>query len=240
MVYQSLISIHDFLLGTRCELCHLPTPANRAICPECERSLTRPAIGCRICATALHRNPGNIHSEDSRLLCGQCQQHPPAFESVTAAFSYVEPVSQLIVKLKYHRQLYLARILGSLLADYIEQRVDALPDIVLPIPLHRSRMRSRGFNQAYEIAKPVAKRLALPIDPWTLVRSRNTPTQTDLPRKARAKNVRGAFSTAGSVEALDVALVDDVMTTGHTASAAAEVLLKAGANRVDVWLLARA
>ena len=173
-------------------------------------------------------------------ICGQCQKKPPAFTSVIAAFAYEDPIRQLIIGLKYQRQLYLARVLGSLLADTLAQEPNLSPDIIMPIPLHRSRLRSRGFNQAYEIARFVAKRLHIPLDPWILERNRNTPTQTDLPRRSRAKNVRDAFAVKGDVTDLRIALLDDVMTTGHTANAAALALLRAGAKEVQVWLVARA
>jgi ComF family protein len=165
---------------------------------------------------------------------------PPAYSSVIAAFAYQDPISNLVLDLKYHGKLHLARVLGSQLADKLATAVTATPDIILPIPLHRSRLRSRGYNQAYELAKPVARKLDVPVDPWRLQRVRKTPSQTDLPRRQRAKNVRGAFSVSGDVNGIRIALVDDVMTTGHTSNGAAEALVGAGARSVEVWLLARA
>jgi ComF family protein len=240
MVYQRLKNVQNFLFPGSCELCRRRIDADQDFCSECKHSLPAHTPGCRICAAPLWKAVPETTQADNEWVCGRCQQHPPAFTSAIAAFAYQEPINNLILDLKYHRKLYLARVLGSLLADVVVATISSPPDIVLPIPLHRTRLRSRGYNQAYELARPVARRTGLAVDPWRLQRVRKTPSQTDLPRRQRAKNVRGAFAVCGDVDDLRIALVDDVMTTGHTASAAADALLKAGARSVEVWLLARA
>jgi ComF family protein len=114
-----------------------------------------------------------------------------------------------------------------------------MPDLLLPVPLHPSRLRKRGYNQALELARPLGRRLGIPVRHDVLRRTRCTGAQTELDAAARVGNVRGAFALASLPAQRHVALVDDVMTTGATLAEAAMVLLAAGMDRVDVWALAR-
>ncbi len=174
-----------------------------------------------------------------RRVCGACQRRPPAFAAAVALFRYAPPIDQLVHGLKYHGRLELARVLGGLLADALARR-SLHTDLIVPVPLHRARLRARGFNQALELAWPVSRRLGVPIDYRCVVRARDTAPQATLTRKARRRNVRGAFVATGRLDGLRVALVDDVATTGHTADAVAACLRRAGARRVELWVLARA
>ena len=114
--------------------------------------------------------------------------------------------------------------------------------MILPVPLHGARLRERGYNQALEIARPVARALDVPLDYQSLVRVRATVPQTGMTLAARRKNLRGAFAWRSGTEVQDrrVALVDDVMTTGSTVQAAAQCLRTAGAQEVEIWVIARA
>jgi len=113
--------------------------------------------------------------------------------------------------------------------------------LIVPVPLHRSRLRQRGYNQALELARPLAARLGVPLAHDVLVRSRDTSAQTELDRAARRRNVRGAFHLREAIVLPDhVALFDDVMTTGATLAECARLLKRAGVRRVDAWALARA
>jgi ComF family protein len=114
------------------------------------------------------------------------------------------------------------------------------PDVLLPVPLHRQRLRQRGFNQALELARPVSRRLCIPLDPWLAVRNKATIPQASLSPKDRYRNVRDAFQVKKDVSGLKIAIIDDVMTTGHTANALANTLKKAGAREISVWVFARA
>lgn len=172
-------------------------------------------------------------------VCGACQRRPPAFARALALFHYAPPVDQLVHGLKYHGRLELARVLGRLLADALALRSRHI-DVIVPVPLHRARLRARGFNQALELARPIARRLGVPIDYHCVVRARNTPPQATLAPKARRRNVRGAFVAKGRLDGLRIALVDDVLTTGQTADAVATCLRRAGARQVELWVLARA
>jgi len=172
------------------------------------------------------------------VACGRCQRQPPPFERTLALFRYEDPIRGLIQDLKYSGQLYLARLFGDLLAARLEA-LPAHPDRIIPMPLHPGRLRERGFNQSLEIARPVARRLGVPLDYDSLRRIRATTPQSALPLDQRGRNVRGAFQTSARLAGERVALVDDVMTSGHTAAAAARALHKMGAA-VEVWVVARA
>ncbi len=222
------------MLPSFCILCGDRIAASRDFCPGCAAALPYLPHACPVCALP-YTGIGP---------CGRCQRHPPPFAATVALFRYESPVDRLIVGLKFHAQLVHARALGTLmatrLAEHLAARAAAPPQLIVPMPLHRTRLRSRGFNQALELARPLAGQLRIPLDYRALARPRATSPQTELPLAARARNVRAAFRAVRDLRGLRVALVDDVMTTGHTAAAAAGALRKAGAEAVEVWVLARA
>ena len=145
----------------------------------------------------------------------------------------------LIAQLKFAHQYKNARLLGGLLAQHIGGSAE-LPDCIVPMPLHPNRYRERGFNQSIELARHLSKQLAIPLDLHSCVRNRDTAHQTSLPAKQRRKNMRKAFSIKKSLPFQHVAIVDDVLTTGASASALAQALKQNGVSRVDVWVCARA
>lgn len=233
MVYKSLNIIQDWLFGGNCELCGAVVKSGLVLCRECENSLIRLRNHCTVCADTLDTG---IEGQ----LCGRCQIHPPAYDRVSAALCYDDPVSQLILDLKYNNKLYLAPVLGNILTKHIIDQHQPLPEVLLPVPLHRARLRRRGYNQSLEIARPVGRQLGIKIDSRLVTRTRNTEPQSSLRPNQRARNVRRAFKIIKPVDGQSIALIDDVMTTGHTANALAEVLKKAGAKEVLVWVVARA
>lgn len=145
----------------------------------------------------------------------------------------------MIGNLKFGANYKNARLLGMLLVGHLRQTAE-LPDLILPVPLHLSRYRQRGFNQAIEIGRTVAKELKIPLDLTSCKRHRDTPHQTQLSAKKRRKNLKNAFSVIKPIHARHIAILDDVMTTGSTAHELAYVLKEASASRVDVWVCARA
>ena len=149
-------------------------------------------------------------------------------------------MDRLIPNLKYHGQLHLARHLGELMLPRLLQRAAPPPDCLIPVPLHPSRLRERGYNQALEIARPIAARLKIPLAVNAVRRVRATPAQAQLPLRERARNVRGVFDTRKRFDGRRVAIVDDVMTSGHTVNSLAHCLRRAGAEDVEVWVVARA
>ena len=227
-------NIQDWLLPRLCPACGNATGAGRVLCPGCETSLPVLTASCPRCAMPYEH-------EDVTGECGSCQRRPPDYACSAALYRYAPPVDHFIRALKFHHDLGLAHMLGQRLAARLAEALDR-PDVIMPIPLHPSRLRRRGYNQALEIARPLARALALPLDYRTLRRVRATTAQSDLPIAERIRNVRGAFAVrAGArLDGLKIALVDDVMTTGSTAQAAAQTLRAAGAEEVRVWVVARA
>jgi ComF family protein len=173
--------------------------------------------------------------------CGACLRDPPPFARAVAAFDYAPPWDHLIARFKFHAALDLAPVFADRLVA--AARPGPAPALLLPVPLSEARLRERGYNQAWELARRVGKTLKVRADAKLLLRIRDTPHQVALPIERRAGNVRGAFAIEprrrAELDGLDVALVDDVMTTGATAGEAARVLLAAGAASVQAWVIAR-
>ena len=151
----------------------------------------------------------------------------------------LNPLAAAVGGLKYRRRRRVAEALGALLAERYPFGADAL---LVPVPLHRRRLRARGFNQALLLARVLGRRRALSVAPRALARIRATEAQTGLPAADRKRNLRDAFAvrTPAVIEGRPVVLVDDVLTTGATADACARALLAAGARRVDVYTAGRA
>jgi len=181
-------------------------------------------------------------------LCPSCLHHPPRFASARAAALYrpagpglnpPAPLAVAIQRLKYARRRALADALGHLLAARYPFAADAL---LIPVPLHVTRLRERGFNQAVLLARRLGRMRKLTVASRALVRTRATHAQPGLGAVARRRNLADAFALrpGTTVAGLAVVLVDDVLTTGSTADACAAVLLAAGASRVDVYTVGRA
>ena len=208
--------------------CAPPTAPTSLLCPACTADLPKlPTALCPQC------------SEETTLgeRCGACLKDPPAFTRTIALFRYEFPVDRLIQALKYGHQLALAAWLGLRLG---ERLVAADYDLLLPLPLHPSRLRTRGFNQSLEIARVTSRALGIPMNPAILTRIRATPPQAELPLKERGRNVRGAFECARDLAGKRILLVDDVMTTGSTLREAARILKLHGAGQITVAVAARA
>ena len=208
-----------------CALCG--APSGRLVCTGCLASLSRPRAACARCAIALAE----------AALCGRCRARPPAFDETRAAFDYRFPIDRLMQRFKYAGDLALGRWFAEELAATL--RDADRPHVIACPPSTTERLRERGFNPALEIAKVVARRLDVRCAIGGLARARDTAPQPGLGRGARQRNIEGALRCAMACEGLHVALVDDVMTTGATANAAARVLKRAGAARVSVWAVAR-
>lgn len=177
------------------------------------------------------------------LLCADCLNEPaPVLDHVVAPYRYDYPMNRIIQAFKFNDRTGVAGIFADAFQTMFESGLIELPDMVLPIPLHLARLRSRGYNQAGLLAQAVADRLRAPLDRRSLVRSRHTLSQSGLNKKQRCRNVKRAFQFRGEWpgRCRYVVLLDDVMTTGATLRAAASELKRAGADRVGVWVCARA
>ncbi|MCL5060294.1 MAG: ComF family protein [Candidatus Thermoplasmatota archaeon] len=209
-------------------------------CLLCSAGSTRALCAGCLAELPWHRQPQcpqcAIPTPDGQR-CGACLKHPPAFDRTHAALAYAFPLDRMIPRLKYHGQLAIAPVLGECLAEAVSAA--PRPDRLMAMPLHPARIRERGFNHATEIARTVAKRLALPLDTRSARRIRDTPPQMGLKHQARRRNVRGAFVCSDDVRGQCVALIDDVMTTGTSLDELAATLKQAGAREVTCWVVAR-
>jgi ComF family protein len=220
-------SIAELVWPPRCAGCREPVAAE-PFCPVCEEALMPMASGCVRCGLP---GPGPV--------CGACLASPPAFAAVRAGGLFGGPLADAVHALKYGDRPAISRPLGAWLAARV-----AIPDgaVILSVPLGRRRLVERGYDQAALLADELAAAAGRAGDRrrGVLVRIRETAPQVGRGRAERARNVRGAFWATCEVEGREVALVDDVVTTGATADAASRALLDAGAIRVTVLALARA
>ncbi len=218
----------DCLLPASCLLCGADSDHD-LLCPACADDLPLlPATLCPQCSL-----PTTFGEP-----CGACLHEAPHFDATLALFRYDFPVDRIVHALKYGHQLAVAGWLGERLAARLAGQAPA--ELIVPLPLHPQRLAERGFNQAGEIAAHLEKRLKIPVDRYSLQRTRATPAQAELPLKERHKNVRGAFECRSDLSGKHILLLDDVMTSGATANECARVLKLHGAARVSVAVAARA
>jgi ComF family protein len=170
-------------------------------------------------------------------------KHPPPYERCIAAWRYEPPLDYFVQRLKFNKDLVFARLLAGLFAEHLKKvytKQEDKPDVIIPVPLHPKRLRERGFNQSVEIAKVVARQLGIPLDIRACTRPKMTQPQAELPAEQRKQNVRGAFAFHPTATYRRIALLDDVMTTGHTVNELTKTIQKASKSSVEVWVCARA
>ena len=230
-VYNWPQIIQKIAFPPTCLLCGDHGEENIDLCRNCRDSLPYLHNPCRTCGLPL--------SGPELPSCGACLKNPPPFDRMVSAFRYEEPVRHLIHSLKFRSRHANARLLGALLAESIDT-TQALPEIVIPVPLHPLRYQERHFNQALEIARVVTSRLNLPLDYRTCHHIRPTNAQARLNAGDRKKNIRQAFSVRSPLAYRHIGLLDDVVTTGATVRELATMLRRAGADQIDVWACARA
>ena len=220
----------DALLPSHCLLCGARGQGALSLCADCAADMPRNTICCARCALPL---------ESPALLCGRCIKHAPPWDAAWVPFRYEWPLAQLESRFKFGGDLAAGRTLSVLWSA--SRAPDELPDAIVPVPLHHSRLRKRGYNQALELAKPLAKQFGVPVSRAALRRTRATHAQTELTAIQRRRNVRGAFvANLDGNAPKHVVVLDDVFTTGATLAECVRVLKRAGVQRVDVWALARA
>ena len=229
-------TISQWLWPTCCVLCHNLTQNDLAICDACKKELPWNIKACFQCGVSMeHLNSHSTH-------CGACIAKHPPFSKTIGLFTYQKPITQLITQLKFHQQLKHAQLLGGLLAHEILNKHPnrSLPDCIIPIPLHPKRLKERGYNQAVEIAKPISSLLNIPLDYKHCIRIKNTAAQSSLSAKDRRKNMNRAFALQAPLPYKHVAIVDDVITTGHTTTEFSRLLRKSGVEEIELWCCARA
>lgn len=225
------------LFPSCCILCDATILGGLSLCELCLQDLPRIESSCRQCGLPFKQNLKGA-------LCGQCQQSLPPIDYLISSLQYAYPVGHLVSQLKFQRDLTLAKIFSHLLLTTLSAHYKAhpmqRPDIIIPIPLHKKRIRQRGFNQALEIARPLATALEIPLIINAVKRIRYTQAQSLLNAKERRKNLHQSFALIQPISAQHIVLVDDVVTTGTTVYELATVLKQAGVKKVGVWSVARA
>ena len=210
----------------RCAVCEVP--ANEVLCSGCQSLITSIEHPCQRCAKPL---------DSAQQLCGDCRQHPPAFSHTHCATIYQPPVSLWVHQLKFGGRLERAAVLAAAISPLLRDIPPTVP--LIPVPLHSNRLRKRGYNQALEVARLVARDQRRSLITDVLVRHRATRMQAELTEQQRQHNVRGAFKVTQPLQTERVLLLDDVMTTGQTLHAASMSLLEAGVQRVEAVVFAR-
>ena len=237
MLHSFRRALVDFFFPPLCLVCKRPLASykNAFLCDCCAAAITFiDSPLCCTCGILFKSRAGADH------LCGNCMALPPRFDRARAAGVYGGALRQAIHLFKYQGGLLFAQPLGRLLAEHGRRFLNVgVLDLIVPVPLHRRRLRQRGYNQSLELARHVGSSWGIAVSPEGLVRNRETPQQTNLSRQERSQNVRGAFSWKGpALRGKHVVLVDDVYTSGATANECAGVLKKSGAGMVEVLTLA--
>jgi ComF family protein len=221
-------SILNFIFPTACVICNAQVLERRfsAVCAECWDTLS--PIRAPLCSKC------GMPAIAIEGPCGRCRTGENLFDYARSAVLFNPTARKIVHHLKYADRVSLAKPIGRILQDLME-RENFVGELIIPVPLHRSRRRERGFNQA----ELIARNLALPVDPKILRRQKHTPSQTGLSRAERARNLAGAFELRGSAAGARLLVVDDVMTTGATMNEIAKLLKRAKAARVEVLTFAR-
>jgi ComF family protein len=230
-VFTRLLSL-SLPLPTQCAICR--GWGARRVCDRCSDRFVAAVQRCERCAL---RVPAGTRT------CGACVVEPPPCDSVLAALDYAHPWDRLIGRFKFDAALDLAGVFAGLVERAWRDSGRPKPELLLPVPLSLPRLRRRGYNQSWELARRIAARLNVPADVRLLLRVRDTAHQLAFPVERRAANVRSAFAVAprraAALRGRRVTLVDDVMTTGATLAEIARTLRLAGAAEVHALVLAR-
>lgn len=210
----------------RCAICFTHTLST--LCGGCQSLLTPIEFPCQHCAKPLNQIDG---------ICGECRADPPGFTKTYSATVYQPPASLWVQQLKFGERLDRAAVMAEAMLPMLSEVSQEVP--ILPMPLHRKRLQSRGYNQAYEVAKIISQKQRRVLLSDTLIRVKHTAMQAELHEKQRAANVRSAFRLKQEISHDCVLVLDDVMTTGQTMRSVARCLLKAGVQEVQVAVFAR-
>ena len=222
----------DFALPPRCAGCGTIVGEVHSFCADCWKQIEFLGdTGCSVCGLPLQ-------GTESRT-CAVCLAKPPRIARTRSAVAYDDLSRSLAIRLKYGRKVAIARTMARYMAPLVQ--ASGGEPILMPVPLHRTRLWRRGFNQSALVARELSHRLKMPSDPIALRRTRRTPPLKGMSPLQRRKAVAGAFRVAdtAAIKGRTVILIDDVLTTGSTAEACARTLKRAGAARVELVTWAR-
>ena len=222
----------DFALPPRCAGCGIIVDDVHSFCPDCWKQVEfLGESGCEVCGIPLGPTDAEI--------CAACLAKPPRIARTRAAVAYDDLSRNLAIRLKYGRKVGIAKTMARYMIPLVKQ--DGGDRVIVSVPLHRSRLWWRGFNQSALVARELSRILGIPADPFALRRIRRTPPLKGMSAIQRRKTVAGAFRIRDkcAVAGRTVILVDDVLTTGSTAEACARALKRAGAVRVELVSWAR-
>jgi ComF family protein len=213
-----------------CILCGQSADLPVELCSPCKKALLGDAHRCHRCGLELS------FGEDS---CGKCLTKLPVFDRCESVLGYTLEAGQLIRQLKYNQKTSVAHVMAYLLAEHLQTHRETLPEVIIPMPIHRNRLYRRGFNQTMEIAKYLGIILDVPVDYKCCQRTKQSESQTGLGVYGRRNNIKGVFRMIKDVNYKHVAILDDVVTTGATADELTRVLKSAGIKNVEVWCCVR-
>ena len=238
-----LSQLIDIVYPPRCHLCgRFLYPAEgtlhpKHLCTECRTALkpvTHPL--CAVCGNPFPTSAGQDH------LCETCLRSNPWYDLARAPYLYSTPLMDAVQRFKYQSETYLVSTLGPLVSSFAKGYISHPKEILtIPVPLHRRRLRERGFNQSLLLARAISRDLGAPLDYLSLARRKYTAPQTGLSKEKRKRNVKDAFLVLNPerVRGADILLVDDVFTTGYTLNECARTLKRSGARTVMCFTLAR-
>lgn len=225
-------NIQRLIYPPRCLLCGTQGGQALDLCNDCVQDLPHNRLACQHCALPLAANSNGT-------VCGACQKKAPGFDRAFAPFRYQSPLNHLLGRFKYRGSLSHGRLLGDLLAEAVRVSGTPLPEVIIPAPMHATRLRERGLNQTAELARHLSGRLNIPWRHDVLLKQRHTETQQGLTRQERRRNIKGSFICTKPPPWRHIALLDDVITTGMTAEEMAQTLRRAGVEEISLWAVAR-
>jgi ComF family protein len=213
-----------------CILCGQTADLPVELCTPCKKSLLGDVNRCVRCGLEL---------SFGEKTCGKCLNRAPVFDRCESVLGYTLEAGQLIRQLKYNQKTSVAHVMAYLLAEYLQSHREILPEVIIPMPIHRNRLYRRGFNQTMEIAKYLGIILDIPVDYKCCQRTKQVESQTNLTVFGRRNNIKGVFRMIKDVDYKHVAILDDVVTTGATVDELTRVLKSAGIKTVEVWCCVR-
>ena len=231
MINKCINIVQNVIFAQSCMNCNQLSATQTAICSGCYPKLPANRVCCSQCALPLE-------SAD-QLICGHCQKTPPVFNSAFIPFRYETPIDQWIWKFKFRNDLVSGKLLADLFLQQLFESQIAMPEILVPVPLHSSRLKQRGYNQSLWLAQRIGHQLGIPVDSRSVQRTLKTPPQHELNMKNRTSILKNAFTLKRDFKHKHVTIVDDVLTTGSTVNEISKLLRKNGCTTIDCWAIAR-